>query len=90
MTVHFGEKAAEKNLPAESEKVGKNVMLACGGGSVMDCCKVISAQAKTEEDLWELETVKHGGPTEFFFQMHNPIFRENRPRFCFQEKGKMI
>ncbi len=40
-------------------------ILAVGGGSVMDCCKVISAQAKTEEDLWELETVKHGGPTEF-------------------------
>ena len=123
VTVYFGEKAAEKNLPAELEKVGKNVMLAygggsvkrngvyeelmglltaagktvtefsgimsnptyakvqegaklarenhidfilaVGGGSVMDCCKVISAQAKTEEDLWELETVKHGGPTEF-------------------------
>ena len=123
VTVYFGEKAAEKNLPAELEKVGKNVMLAygggsvkrngvyeelmglltavgktvtefsgimsnptyakvqegaklarenhidfilaVGGGSVVDCCKVISAQAKTEEDLWELETVKHGGPTGF-------------------------
>ena len=123
VTVYFGEKAAEKNLPAELEKAGKNVMLAygggsvkkngvygelmelltaagktvtefsgimsnptyakvqegaklarenhidfilaVGGGSVMDCCKVISVQAKTEEDLWELETVKHGGPTEF-------------------------
>ena len=40
-------------------------ILAVGGGSVIDCCKVISAQAKTEEDIWELETVKHGGPTEF-------------------------
>ena len=123
VTVYFGEKAAEKNLPAELEKVGKNVLLAygggsvkrngvyeelmglltaagktvtefsgimsnptyakvqegaklarenhidfilaVGGGSVVDCCKVISAQAKTEEDLWELETVKHGGPTGF-------------------------
>ncbi len=123
VTVYFGEKAAEKNLPAELSKVGKNVMLAygggsvkrngvyeelmnlltaagknvteftgimsnptyakvqegarlarekeidfilaVGGGSVIDCCKVVSAQAKTDADLWELETVQHGGPTAF-------------------------
>ena len=122
VTVYFGENAAEKNLPAELSKVGKNVMLAygggsvkrtgvydelmglltaagknvtefsgimsnptyakvqegarlareneidfilaVGGGSVIDCCKVVSAQAKTDADLWELETVQHGGPTE--------------------------
>lgn len=34
VTVYFGEKAAEKNLAAELAKVGRNVMLACGGGSV--------------------------------------------------------
>ena len=120
VTVYFGEGAAEKNLPAELSKVGQNVMLAygggsikrngvfdelmglllaagktvtefsgimsnptyakvqegarlarensvdfilaVGGGSVIDCCKVISAQAKTEEDLWELETVLRGSP----------------------------
>ena len=120
VAVYFGEKAAEKNLPAELAKVGENVLLAygggsikrngvyeelmglltaagktvtefsgimsnptyakaqegarlarenhidfilaVGGGSVIDCCKVVSAQAKTDEDLWELETVKHGGP----------------------------
>ena len=114
VTVYFGEKAAANNLPAELAKTGKNVLLACGGGSVkkngiygelmelltaagktvtefsgimsnptyakvqegaklakekqidfilavgggsvIDCCKVISAQAKTEEDIWELET----------------------------------
>ena len=123
VTVYFGEKAAEKNLPAELSKVGKNVMLAYGGGSVkrngiydelmglltaagknvtefsgimsnptyakvqegagiareneidfilavdggsvIDCCKVVSAQAKTDVDLWEMETVKHENPTEF-------------------------
>ncbi len=123
VTVYFGERAAEKNLPAELSKVGKNVMfaygggsvkkngvydelmglftaagkkvtefsgimsnptyakvqegahlareneidfiLAVGGGSVIDCCKVVSAQAKTDSDLWELETVKHKNPTEF-------------------------
>ena len=123
VTVYFGENAAENNLPSELSRVGKNVMLAygggsvkrngvydelmgllaaagknvtefsgimsnptyakvqegarlareneidfilaVGGGSVIDCCKVVSAQAKTDADLWELETVQHGGPTEF-------------------------
>ena len=32
-------------------------ILALGGGSVIDCCKVISAQAKLEEDIWEMEYV---------------------------------
>ena len=30
-------------------------ILAVGGGSVMDCCKVISVQALTEEDIWDME-----------------------------------
>ena len=34
VTVYFGEKAAEKNLPAELGKVGGTVMLAYGGGSI--------------------------------------------------------
>lgn len=35
----------------------KNVsaILAVGGGSVIDCCKVIAVQAVTEDDIWELE-----------------------------------
>ena len=32
--VYFGEKAAEKNLPAELAKVGENILLAYGGGSI--------------------------------------------------------
>ena len=32
--VYFGEKAAEKHLPAELAKVGPNVLLAYGGGSI--------------------------------------------------------
>ncbi len=121
--VYFGEKAAKNSLPAELKKVGKNVMLAygggsikkngvydelmgilkaagknvtefsgimsnptynkvqqgaqlakknsvdfilaVGGGSVIDCCKVISAQAKISDDLWTFETEKHGSPSEF-------------------------
>ncbi len=42
-----------------------NLILAVGGGSVSDCCKVISAQAKLNEDIWEMQTVKHTLPTEF-------------------------
>ena len=30
-------------------------ILAAGGGSVIDCCKVISAQAKLQEDIQEME-----------------------------------
>ena len=121
--VYFGDKAAEKNLPAELAKAGPNVLfaygggsikragiydelmeilnaagknviefsgimsnptyekvqegarlakendidfiLAVGGGSVIDCCKIISAQAKLPEDIWMLEYEKHGTPTEF-------------------------
>ena len=35
-----------------------------GGGSVSDCCKVVSAQAKLDEDLWELENTKHIFPSD--------------------------
>ena len=121
--VYFGEKGAAKNLPAELSNVGKNVLLAygggsvkrngiyeelvgilkeagknvveftgimsnptyakvqegaklardnridfilaVGGGSVIDCCKIVSAQALTDEDIWELEYTKHGAPTQF-------------------------
>ena len=42
-----------------------DLILAVGGGSVSDCCKVISAQANVDEDLWELENTKHTFPTTF-------------------------
>ena len=121
--VYFGEKAAEKHLPAELAKVGPNVLLAygggsikrngiydellgilkdagktvteftgimpnptyakvqegaalareknidfilaVGGGSVIDCCKIVSAQAKLDRDIWELEYTDHKQHTEF-------------------------
>lgn len=121
--VYFGEHAVANNLPAEFQKVGKNVLLAygggsvkkngildeikmllakagknvtefsgimsnptyakvqegarlakenhvdfilaVGGGSVIDCCKVVSAQAKLDTDLWELEYTQGKMPTEF-------------------------
>ena len=34
-------------------------ILAVGGGSVIDCCKVISAQALLDEDIWSME-YEHG------------------------------
>ena len=42
-----------------------DLILAVGGGSVSDCCKAVSAQAKLEGDLWEFENVEHGAPTDF-------------------------
>lgn len=42
-----------------------DLILAVGGGSVSDCCKVISAQAKLGEDIWNMENVKHTYPSEF-------------------------
>ena len=38
-------------------------ILAVGGGSVIDCCKVISAQAVLEEDIWDMEYKKGKFPT---------------------------
>ena len=121
--VYFGENALEKSLPGELKKVGKNVMLAfgggsvkktglydrvmkllkengkevveftdimsnptynkvqegaklakennvdfilaVGGGSVMDCCKMVAVQAKTDEDVWKMEFEEGKLPTEF-------------------------
>lgn len=33
-------------------------ILAVGGGSVIDCCKVVSAQAMLDEDIWNMEYSK--------------------------------
>ena len=37
-------------------------ILAVGGGSVIDCCKVVSVQAKTDKDIWALEYEEKGKP----------------------------
>lgn len=42
-----------------------DLILAVGGGSVSDACKIISAQARTDEDIWEMETVKGKQPVRF-------------------------
>lgn len=38
-------------------------ILAAGGGSVIDCCKVLSAQAVLDEDIWSMEYEKGQFPT---------------------------
>lgn len=40
-------------------------ILAVGGGSVIDCCKIVSAQAKSAEDIWDMEMVKRNYPFDF-------------------------
>ena len=48
---------------ALAKKENIDFILAVGGGSAIDCCKIMAAQAKTEEDLWEMEMTEHKFPT---------------------------
>lgn len=67
-----------------------DLILAVGGGSVSDCCRVISAQANLDEDIWEMQYKKHTLPTKFILLgntlLFTPsscicVFRADRP-FC--------
>ena len=53
----------------EGAKVAKennvDLIIAVGGGSVIDCSKIISAQAKLDEDIWKMEFEKGKFPKEF-------------------------
>lgn len=40
-------------------------IIAVGGGSVIDCCKIVSAQAKVDQDIWQMEFVDGKLSTEF-------------------------
>ena len=40
-------------------------ILAVGGGSVIDCCKIVSAQALLDEDIWDMQYTKKQYPTDF-------------------------
>lgn len=48
--VQEGAKLAQKN--------NVDFIIALGGGSVIDCCKVISAQTQLKEDIWSMEYEK--------------------------------
>ena len=55
-------KVQEGAALAKKEEI--DFILAVGGGSVIDCCKIVAAQAKTDKDLWEMEMRDHQFPTE--------------------------
>lgn len=42
-----------------------SLIIAVGGGSVIDCCKIVSAQAKLAQDIWEMEFTDHRYPSEY-------------------------
>lgn len=48
---------------AREKKV--DFILAVGGGSVSDCCKIVSAQARLDADIWDYEYTEHKTPTDF-------------------------
>lgn len=56
------EKVQEGASLAKKEKV--DYILALGGGSVIDCCKIVAAQAATEQDLWEMEFTHRRFPSD--------------------------
>ena len=53
-------KVLEGAALAKKEKV--DFILAVGGGSVSDCCKIIACAAMYEEDIWDMEFVDHKLP----------------------------
>ena len=55
-------KVQEGAALAKKEKI--DFILAVGGGSVVDCCKIVAAQALTDRDLWEMEMTDHQFPAE--------------------------
>lgn len=50
---------------ALAREKGVDFILALGGGSVFDCCKIVSAQATLEDDIWTFEREQGGSPTAF-------------------------
>lgn len=56
-------KVQEGAALAREKKV--DFILAVGGGSVIDCCKIVAAQAVTDKDIWEMEFTDHVFPSAF-------------------------
>jgi len=56
-------KVLEGAMLAREQKV--DFILAVGGGSVSDCCKIVSAQARLDSDIWDYEYVEHKVSTDF-------------------------
>lgn len=55
-------KVQEGAALAKDKKI--DFILAVGGGSVVDCCKIIAAQARTDKNLWDMEMEEHQFPVE--------------------------
>lgn len=49
----------------EAREAGVDFILAVGGGSVIDCSKIVSAQSQTDEDVWDMYYTEHRMPTRF-------------------------
>lgn len=56
-------KAKEGAQVAKENNV--DFILAVGGGSVIDCCKIISAQSQTDDDIWDMLYTEKRLPTKF-------------------------
>lgn len=54
-----------KEGAALAKEKGVSFILAVGGGSVIDCCKIIAAQAVTDKDIWEMEFKDHIYPENY-------------------------
>lgn len=61
----FRRKGGVKGSSVRAGKGGEDRELAYSGGSAIDCCKIIAAQAVTDEDIWTMEFKEHIYPTEF-------------------------
>ena len=81
VTVYFGERAAEKNLPTELKKVGKNVMLAYGGGSVK--------KNGVYDELMGLLTAAGKNVTEFSGIMSNPTYAKVQEGACLARENEI-
>lgn len=54
-----------KEGAALAKEKGVSFILAVGGGSVIDCCKIIAAQAVIDKDIWEMEFKDHIYPENY-------------------------
>lgn len=48
-----------------AREAGVDFILAVGGGSTIDCCKIVAAQAVEDQDIWTMEMEKRNMPERF-------------------------